>query len=275
VGGHPAERVRTLVVTTVSNTAIAAAQSTNWTPGPGVLAKVDIVIPSGHVGLTGIQLLWGGRQVLPYDGSDFLQGNDDEITVELGLDMSGRTIQVRTYNLDDTFQHSHYLRAYLRDRQEPVDSLFTSAPALAPVEGFAPGFEPVDLGPFTSEEWSIVSTALDNFLAQLQSMLDGFLVELDARIGGGVAPAEELSVEELAPTEEPTTTTTAKAGTPVPNVLGLTQDAAKRKLRSAGFSVQVSTKRERGKEVVIAQQPDAGRVREAGFTVGITVRVNP
>ncbi len=273
MGGHPRERVRTLVVTTPSNTAIAAAISTNWTPGPGVLERLELVIPDGHAGLTGLQLLWGGRQVVPYEATDFLQGNNDEISVDLGLDVSGKTLVVRTYNLDDTFGHSHYLRGYLVDRQPSVDQLFAGAPSIVDASSFVTSPEAPDLGPFTEGEWLQVSTALDSFLAQLQQILDGFLVELDAALGGTSTAADTGTASTESTPTEPTATT--KTGNAVPNVIGDTRDVARQKLRAAGFTVNITTKRERGKEVVIAQQPDAGRIRDPGFAVGITVRVNP
>src|SRR6266511_2166734 len=76
-------RVRTLVVTTPANTAIAAAISTNVAGGDDDIDLFQVPHPHGPVGITGFQLLWGGRQVIPYQGAEFLLGNDDEITVEL------------------------------------------------------------------------------------------------------------------------------------------------------------------------------------------------
>lgn len=189
------------MVTTPANTAIAAPQSTSWAVGTGILDKLDVVIPDGHVGLTGIQLLWGGRQAAPYEGAEWITGNDDEVTVDLDLFTGTGTLVVRTYNTDDTFGHSHHLRAYLSDLERP-EALF--APGLP----FAPGAFPEELPPLVQvptgelgpEEELLVATVFDQFLADLSSILDGFLSSLQTTLSGTVPEVgEEPPPEEVSP----------------------------------------------------------------------------
>lgn len=177
------------MVTTPANTAIAAPQSTSWAVGSGVLDKLDVVIPDGHVGLTGIQLLWGGRQAAPYEGAEWITGNDDEVTIDLDLFTGAGTLVVRTYNTDVTFPHSHHLRAYVSDLERPEALVLPGLPPipvpvpppeeLPPPEEVPPAEElpppeelPTDLGVLaaalgiTEEE---LVTVLDDMLAELQT----------------------------------------------------------------------------------------------------------
>lgn len=262
MGTHPRERVRAVAITTVANTAIANAVSTNWTVGRGLLERVDIVIAAGHAGLTGIQLLWGGRQVVPYDGSEFLAGNDDEITVELGLWVQTGIIVVRTFNLDDTYPHKHLLRGYVVDLEREAGLILPLPPA-----PFAGGLEKLPPLPepeaiFTTEEEQLVSTALDQFLADLDDVLTTFLDTLQTTLGVAPTPA---------PTGAPPPPE-AGGTVKVPNVVGMQQSPAADKLRAAGFTVSVIQARDRSKPrfLIVDQAPRGGTQAPAGSAVDIT-----
>jgi hypothetical protein len=262
VGTHPRERVRTVQVTTPPNTTAAAPQSTNWTVGNGVVDRVDVVIPPGHQALTGLQIQWGGRQVFPYDGAEFIVGDNDEITVALGLYVQAGILVVRTFNLDDTFAHSHLLRAYVVDLEQDAGLVLPLPPA--PFAGGLPELpeapEPEAL--FTPEEEVIVSTALDQFLADLDDILTNFLDTLQATLG--VTPTPPATTEEPAPE--------AGGTVKVPNVVGMQQSPAADKLRAAGFTVTVRQKIDRSKPrfLIVDQAPNGGTQAAAGSDVTIT-----
>lgn len=262
MGTHPRERLRATTITTPPNTTAAAPQSTNWTVGNGVVSRVDIVIPPGHQALTGVQLLWGGRQVLPYDGSEFVSGDSDEITVELGLYVHTGIVVVRTFNLDDTFAHSHILRAYVVDVEREAGLILPLPPA-----PFAGGLEELPPLPepeaiFTPEEEQLVSTALDQFLADLDDILTTFLDTLQTTLGVTPTPAPA----EAPPAPEATGTVK------VPNVVGMQQSPAADKLRAAGFTVTVRQKIDRSKPrfLIVDQAPNGGTQAATGSAVTIT-----
>lgn len=262
MGTHPRERLRAVTITTPPNTTAAAPQSTNWTVGNGALDRVDIVIPPGHQALTGIQLQWGGRQLVPYDGAEFVQGDDDEITVELGVYVHTGIVVVRTFNTDDTFPHSFILRGYVVDLAREAGLVLP----LPPVP-FAGGLEELPPLPeleavFTPEEEQTVSTALDQFLADLDDILTTFLDTLQATLGVTPAPpAPEVAPE-----------VTAGGTVKVPNVVGMQQSPAADKLRAAGFTVTVKTKTDRSKPrfLIVGQAPNGGTQAPAGSAVTIT-----
>lgn len=181
MGTHPRQRVRTLIVTTPANTAAAAPQSTTWNLGTGVLERLEVVIPDGHAGLTGFRLLWGGRVVMPYEGGEWITGNSDKLTVELGLWTGAGRITVDTYNTDDTFAHGHHLRAFLTEL-EPSAALGIELLPLAPLApggggGFElPGFDfgeppPEELPTDDELEAELVAIA-DDLLAALAGLVD-------------------------------------------------------------------------------------------------------
>ncbi len=210
MGTHPRERVRTVTISTPANTAQATPQSTNWTVGFGLLERVDIVIPAGHVGLTGIQLLWGARQVVPYDGAEFLAGNDDEITVELGLWVQSGVLVVRTFNTDDTFPHAFLLRSYVTDIPR-LPPLVAPAPVGAlDLSGEVPELPELPApGELTFEEEVVVAEVFDQFLSDLSTILDGFLSALQTTLSG-VAP--EVTTEPPPEEAQPPAATGAQDG---------------------------------------------------------------
>lgn len=262
MGSHPVERVRSVTISTPANTAQTAPQSTNWTCGQGVLERVDIVIPDGHQLLTGLQILWGGRQVVPYDGAEFIQGDGDEITVRLGLWVQTGVLVVRTFNADDTFAHAFLLRSYVVEL-DTERGLFVPLPAVPAAElgppPELPGF--LELG-LTDEELATVSTALDAFLSDLSAILDGFLSELQATLG----------VSTQAPPPAPVEAPAAGAQVQVPDVVGMQQTPAASALRAAGFTVTVKTKVDPTKPryLIVAQAPRGGAAAPAGSAVTVT-----
>lgn len=277
---HPRHRVRTLVVETPPNTPAATPQSTTWTLERGAVERMDVVIPSGHVGLTGVAFSWGGRQIIPYEGGEWITGNDDEVTVELDFDLSARALTVLTYNTDDTFGHSHHLRAYIVDLERVPEGLgvgggFVPAPELGiPTElpGFFFDLDATEIAMLAAAGYD--PEAAMPILEQILANTEQILLRLGAL---EEAPLEPLPpVEELPPSElEPLPAPAGVTRVPVPDVVGMTQSAATTALRTAGFRRTVQLVTERGREVVIAQQPRAGAQREPGFTVEITVRRNP
>lgn len=230
--------------------------------GNGALDRVDIVIPSGHVGLTGVRLLWGGRQLVPYDGAEFLTGDDDEVTVELGVYVHTGVLVVQTFNTDDAFAHAFLLRAYVTDLGPGPELVLPLPPA--PLAG---GFEELPPLPepeaiLTEEEELIVSTALDAFLADLEAILSDFLDRLQTTLG--------VTPEVPVPEEEPIVT--PEGTVKVPKVVGMQQSPAADKLRAAGFTVAIRQKIDRSKPrfLIVDQAPNAGAEARAGSAVTIT-----
>jgi hypothetical protein len=96
-------------VTVPLGTPIATPTTTSPNLGDIWIDSIEILIPRGHNGLTGIGIANAGTQLLPYSQTAaYLVGDGDRLTFDFGVEVAnGLTIQ--TYNTD-IFAHTFYLR---------------------------------------------------------------------------------------------------------------------------------------------------------------------
>lgn len=99
-----------LAVTTPTGTSNFLPQVTTWPLTTGTLIQVELVVPSGHCGLTGIRLKQQFTEIIPWDTNNWVIANDDKITFPVDRPITQGDITVETYN-SDVFSHTHYLRA--------------------------------------------------------------------------------------------------------------------------------------------------------------------
>lgn len=86
-----------------------------------VLEAVQIIIPAGHNGLTGIALSDSGQVFLPFDDPPtFLIGDDDDQTYDVGIEVAN-LLEILVYNTD-VFDHAWHVRLRVRDFTMPVAS---------------------------------------------------------------------------------------------------------------------------------------------------------
>ncbi|MGH7238945.1 MAG: hypothetical protein ACREHG_02645 [Candidatus Saccharimonadales bacterium] len=78
------------------------------------LISVEIVIPSGHAGLTGIRITRAGTPILPYSRGSFIVSNDEKLLVPFNGEMTATGLTVETFN-SDIYDHTFYLRAVIQD----------------------------------------------------------------------------------------------------------------------------------------------------------------
>jgi len=114
-----AARIEAVTVSTPAGTAIATPQVTNLPPSEEIVTILEIVIPGGHVGLTGIKIFYGNDQVLPWRGSDWIIANDEKLEWEIEGLPTGSAWKAQTYNTD-AYAHSHYLRFHVDDLPDPI-----------------------------------------------------------------------------------------------------------------------------------------------------------
>lgn len=121
-------QLRLLKVTTPLGTTQAAPLTTSWNLGNVVLETVEIMIPRGHSGLTGIHIDYQGVALIPFSQpAVFLVAADETITIPVDLEI-GAALSVVTYNTD-VFDHAFYLRA-LVDVLLGQDTARDTTPAL-------------------------------------------------------------------------------------------------------------------------------------------------
>lgn len=101
---------RTFKDTVPAGTAIAAPQTTAWNLGNVDVETLEVMIPRGHAGLTGVHVDYQGVALLPFSSPPtFLVANDETITVPIDLEI-GAPLSLVAYNLD-VFAHAFYWRA--------------------------------------------------------------------------------------------------------------------------------------------------------------------
>lgn len=98
-----------LVVTTPAGTTAAAPLSTPAGTPHGTLLTIELLIPYGHAGATGICFELAGQQIIPATvGRSWIFGDglDRDFAVDLEID---RGFNVITHNVGN-YVHAHYLR---------------------------------------------------------------------------------------------------------------------------------------------------------------------
>jgi len=85
-----------------------------------VLDKIHILIPSGHRALARLAILYGIKQIFPYEAGTWLRGDDESISLRLNwrLPEPKTTLTLRGWNEDDTYDHAFYLRLEVAERLE-------------------------------------------------------------------------------------------------------------------------------------------------------------
>lgn len=87
------------------------------TPFPledAVIDRVRIIIPDGHVGVTGIRLLQSQQQVVPWANNQYLVGNDRVIDIPFDNEIGASGLQAQTYNTGIN-DHHHYVEIVVKD----------------------------------------------------------------------------------------------------------------------------------------------------------------
>lgn len=132
-GAIPASRVEVFEVTAPAGTlpAVPVEVATGFTPGE--LVGLEIVIPDGHDGLTGIRLALAHAQAIPHTAGAWIIGNDETIEMDTaGYPNSGAWSAI-VYNAD-AFDHTFHLRFYVADFAL-LGARLLSSPQTTPVLG--------------------------------------------------------------------------------------------------------------------------------------------
>jgi len=85
-----------------------------------VLHRVNILIPSGHMGLTGLRIRYGMKQIVPWNEGEWLSGDGQylELTPNWVLPESPCLLTVEAYNEDYCYDHTFYITLETRSYEE-------------------------------------------------------------------------------------------------------------------------------------------------------------
>lgn len=124
------DRVYPLTVTTPDGTLEASPQSTTWPLEDARLLYIDLIIPAGHNGLTGLRVEYNGTQIVPWGDVSYIIANNDRIRFPVNGEITRTGLVIITYNTD-VFDHSHYLYAAIQDLPEPTAVVNISGQVIA------------------------------------------------------------------------------------------------------------------------------------------------
>lgn len=102
-------RIYPLTVAVPAGTQVANPVIVPWVTEDAVIADIEIQIPSGPNGTTGIRIMKGDVQLLPWGASSWIIGNDYNRTFPVGGYLPTSDIRVEAYNIGQN-SHTFYLR---------------------------------------------------------------------------------------------------------------------------------------------------------------------
>jgi hypothetical protein len=96
-----------------SGTASAAPVTTAVVLENATLVDVEIIVPPGHQGLTGIRVRMSGQQVLPWANDSWIVADDYRRVFDVDTQIGARAVSLQGYNTD-VFPHTFYVRFHIR-----------------------------------------------------------------------------------------------------------------------------------------------------------------
>lgn len=121
------DRLYEIQVTCPAGTSDASPQSTSWQLEDAQLLWVEIIIPPGHSGTTGIRLSRAGTVIIPFSYNSWIVGDDDRLTLSFNGEITQIGLDIDTYN-NDVYDHTFYLRAMIRDLETESVPQVSSTP---------------------------------------------------------------------------------------------------------------------------------------------------
>jgi len=104
-------------ITTLSGVVAASPTETDIVLEKGFLNRLRVRVPAGHAGLTGVCLFNDSGQIIPKSDPSWFIGDDEVFDYTFDVDVplwsAAYKLQAKTYNLDDSFSHTHYLQLYV------------------------------------------------------------------------------------------------------------------------------------------------------------------
>jgi hypothetical protein len=118
---QPMDQLWPLTVTVPAGTAEDNPLIVPWPLVDANLDFIDIIIPDGHSGQTGIAVYWSGTQILPWGTDTWIVANDEKVHTPINSYITVSGLSVYAYNVGQ-FEHSFYLRAHITYTTTPVVS---------------------------------------------------------------------------------------------------------------------------------------------------------
>lgn len=127
-----ADRVEIRAVTAAPGTTQAKALETDLSFDPGTVSEIEIVIPAGHAGLTGLAIAQAHGIIIPASGTDWITSDDEVIRWPVQDFLNNGSWSAFAYNLDPTYEHTWFIR-FLVAENTP-QTVVSPPPAVIPAD---------------------------------------------------------------------------------------------------------------------------------------------
>jgi len=86
----------------------------------GVVSKISVLIPDGHMALAHLAIKYGETQIMPWGDNQNLHGNDESVTWEEGFELPSEpaSLTAQAWNDDEENPHTFYLRVWVTPKPE-------------------------------------------------------------------------------------------------------------------------------------------------------------
>lgn len=124
-----AERFQFFTITATAGTAQSSPLTVKTPFNPGQVVEIEVIIPDGHAGLTGIRFTNAGVTVIPFNQSTFVVSNDEKIRWPLDGFLDSTDWAVQVFNTD-IFDHTFFVRYLVNENSPPGSAV---APVASPL----------------------------------------------------------------------------------------------------------------------------------------------
>jgi hypothetical protein len=163
-------RVYEITFTVPAGTLPAAPFSQTWKTEDAVIADIELIVPSGHNGVTGFRVMKGDVQLLPFSRGTFLIANNYSRVFPIGTYIPTGDLKLQGYN-QGVNPHSFYVRMTVTDYTPPVSSDIGNASQALPVGVTATPADPLSpdaiLGPDTTSALASGTVTADDLTPSL------------------------------------------------------------------------------------------------------------
>lgn len=112
-------RIYDLAVTVPAGTPQSAPVSVPWVTENNTIVDIELEVPPGHNGLTGLRVMKGDVQLVPWGVGTFIIANNYTRTFQIGAYLSTGDVTVQAYNTGQ-YPHTFYLRMTVTDYDVPA-----------------------------------------------------------------------------------------------------------------------------------------------------------
>lgn len=121
-----AARIYETQFTVPAGTALASPVTQTWVTEDNTIVDIELEVPPGHNGLTGIRVTKGGTSLLPYNSNSWIVANDYSRTFPVNDYIPTGDLTLQGYNTGQ-YNHTFYLRMTVTD-YNPTTSTDPSQP---------------------------------------------------------------------------------------------------------------------------------------------------